>query len=218
MAAEFEFVFHRERRSGKGGACIAGLGGVLETEIVAELRMDRGSTRLQRRHHVHDGGQFFPVDQNEIDGVLRLRTRGRHHCCDRFTLVAGMIGGEHVLNCGFMTRAMRRHRMHGFADLGDFSTGDDPHHAGRLFRHGRIDAVDPGMAVRAADEGDMQHVRHGDVVGIPSLAVDQPADIGPRDRLADKAGAASVCRAHAASPVLPPARDFAVASTASMMA
>ena len=56
MATEFEFMFNRERRRRERRVDVTGPRRMLETEIIAQLRMDRRRTRLKRLHHIHDGG------------------------------------------------------------------------------------------------------------------------------------------------------------------
>ena len=212
VAAEFEFMFDRERCRRQPRCRIAGNGRMLETQIVAELGMDRHRRRVERFHHIHDDGQLFPVHHHQIDGVFRFRPRRRHDGGDGFALITGAVDRQHVLRCGFMTGPVRRDGNHGLADRGHFRTGHDTHDAGRPGGHGRLDALDAGVAVRAAHEGDVQHVRHGDIVGVASAAVDQAADVGPGDPRADETFGVSVRRAHTAALV------FAVASTASTIA
>ncbi len=213
VTPEFEILFDRERRIRQRHRCVTGDGGVFETPVVAEIWMNRRRRRIQRLQDIHHGRQFLVLDDHQIGGVFRLGAARGDDGGDGFALVTGMIDRHGMLRRGFVTRPMRGDGHHGFAYLGDLGRRDDADHARRFRCHGCVDTVDPGVTIGAAHEGDVQHVGHGNVVGIASAPVNEPFDVGPRDPLADQsAGAVSVGRRHA------PALFFMVSSTASTIA
>jgi hypothetical protein len=71
------------------------------------------------------------------------------------------------------------------AHLGDVVARENANDARDLGCRLAVDGQDPRMGVRAANEGDMHHPRHVDVVGVPSPSIGEPADFPPRNRFSD---------------------------------
>ena len=128
-----------------------------EEDIVAPVLVNQRAAGLARLAHVVDGGQRLEVERHrgcDIFGLgPRLRHAHRHHLTD----MADLAGREHGL-------------------LGDLETGQRRHRADRLhigqiicrednvtIALGNVDAFDPGMRQRAANEGNVLKARQPDV-------------------------------------------------------
>jgi hypothetical protein len=115
---------------------------------------------------------------------------------------------------------MREHANPGRNDRGEFLAGDDSDDARHLLGGLRIDRHDLRMRVRRAHEHHMRHARQFEIADIEPAALQQPVEIGPRNRLAD-IGIRPVELGQRFALLLvhePPLRALAVASTASTIA
>ena len=68
--------------------------------------------------------------------------------------------------------------------VGDVGAGEDGHHAGHRGRGRGVDGQDPGVGVWAAQDRQVGHARHLDVVEIAALAGDEALVLPPLERSA----------------------------------
>ena len=129
--------------------------------------------------HVRHGGQLFPVDRDQLDGVLGLRPGRCDNGDDGFALPADFIPGERVLRRRAVARKWREPRLPWLADRGEVVAGHHRDHAGRLLCRRGVDAADARMRVRAAQKRDMADVGHVDVIGVAPPALGEAPGLSP---------------------------------------
>jgi hypothetical protein len=166
----------------------AGLPAV-EDEVEAGVRVqvvvDQVGAVLDGLLHVQDRRQDVVVDVDQLDGVLcgdlAARDDQRHglaHVVDRVDGDRGVSGVDHV--GGDRPRAGDRALL-----VREVPTREDGDDARGLLGRADVDAGDPRVRDRAADDGDVQHAGQDHVVGPRRPAGDQPGVLLASAGLAD---------------------------------
>jgi len=185
MAREGEAALRDMRRPGKRGLRVAGpdRGGI--GEIAAEFRMGRRGVLVQGA--VADCGrrQRLPLDGNCGRGVFGERAAGGDHRGDGVALPDRAVHRDGMLRRRDQRWQMIHFPLPGGADRRNVGPGEHSctRHGGE--RRRGIDLHDPGMRVRAPDEGEVEQAGKPEVVGIPAAAGGKPpcaaARQGPPD-------------------------------------
>ena len=156
-------------------------------DVGAELVVDQRCAVLRRRLDVHRCGQRLVVHLDELRRVLRAGARLGDDHGHAVALVPRLFGRERKVRA---VLHVLRHRpgagqtgLPVVCEIGAGERGDD---ALRGARRGNVDALHPGVRVRAADDGHPDHARERDVVDVRSappeqgrvlLALDARADV-----------------------------------------
>ena len=195
----------------------------LETQIVAERRVDHRSCRVECGFRIGDGGKFLISHVNQFAAVLGFGAAARDHGAHCFALPARHVDGDRRLRRRFQPFEMCQYADPRRHHLGEFRAGNNGDDAGRFSCRICRDCRDSRMRVRRAYECDMRHAGQDDVADVGATALRQPRQIGPRHRAADigvrpvergENGRRIVDDFHLAAP----ARACATDSTASTMA
>ena len=172
---------------------IADLELAFEAQIVAELGMDHRRCRIERGLRIGDGRQRFVVDLDELNGVFGFRARAGDDGADRLALPADAVDGDSVLRRRFQALQVREHADPGADHLASSAPVTTATTPGAVFAAARLDALDPRMRMRRAQEGRMQHTGQHDIADIlrrgPASAVAGSA-AAPNGRYRNWAGRA----------------------------
>ena len=109
MPAKDELRFHHLVGAGKRRIDGAGVVVALESEVVAERRMDHRGFRIERGAHVRHRLQLLVFHRDEFRGILGYRAAGRHDGRDGLTLPADAINRDRMLRRRLQTLQMRQH-------------------------------------------------------------------------------------------------------------
>ena len=147
----------------------------VERLVVRRVLMELGSALVHRLVRLHDHRQRLVVHLDQLQRVLCGVPAVRHHDRDGVSLVS-----DHVVRDRRMVDRLEvRVRYQPCAgdgvelgvDVRAGEHGDYPVHRGRG-RH--VDRLDPGVCVRAAQDGRVRHAGQRDVVRVACGARDQP--------------------------------------------
>ncbi len=92
----------------------------LESEIVAERRMNDRGFRIERGAHIRHRFEFLVLDVDDFRRILGDRPARRHDGCNSFALPADAIDRDSMLRCGLQAFQMREHADPGRDDGGEF--------------------------------------------------------------------------------------------------
>ena len=160
---------------------IAGLPGLVTVNIgdavvgLALVVADDRCARIHRALGIHDRLEWFVVDVDELDGVLRDVPRLGDDVCDLLALEADLVGGEHrlgVVRQGWhpgevvTEQARARDALEILASQYGNDTGQGQGRRG-------IDGLDAGVRPGAAQDGTVEHAGEIDVVDVVALAPDE---------------------------------------------
>ncbi len=181
-------------RLGEGGV---DRGLVADMPVIAEIARRRvPDARLARPHRVLDRGggrERLVADSDQLRRFLRLRPGSGDDHRDGIADVADALDGEdRVRRLGHGRAVLRLHapaagqgaHTRGL-QIGARIDGDD---AGRRLGARRVDALDLGMGMRAAQEHRVQLARPVDVVGVVALAGEEAEILLSAHRRADRGG------------------------------
>ena len=181
-----EAVVHQFQRCHMGCVLERRIGGFgvgaelpIVAEVVGQIVVHLGCTRLKRLGHVHHGGQFLDVQHDGLGGGARLFKAVGHN------------GGDGIAHMAHLALSQNRVRrfLHDFAMLvrhlptaGQTAhtfkilAGEDAHHTRHAFGGAGVDVVDPAMRHVGAQEVHIGLAMYVDVVGIIAGA-GQKADV-----------------------------------------
>ncbi len=140
--------------------------------------VDLGSAWRLCAGGVDDGREFFVLDLNQLGGVTRLILGLGNDDSYRIAYESRHISGQRRIGCGPHRRTILR-VDHPAADqatnlvLGQLRAGEHAYDTWRAERRGRVDAHDPRVGVRAADELRIGGILHRNIVGVVALAGDE---------------------------------------------
>lgn len=196
---------------GKGGVDIAvgHLVGVCRVPFYRVVELCRSLGRgLVDGHH---RGERLVLHGDQLGRVLGLRAAGGDHDRDGLALVAHAIGRQRRIYRCHQTRKRDR-EVELLNIVGDVGAGEHGRHARRAPGGRRIDQPDPGMGLRAPQEGDMQQPAGIDVVDVSAAACEHAVVLLARGARANESCSRVAQRgAHTTAP----ASVAAAASTAS---
>ncbi len=209
---------------GFGEGRVDGIGAefALETDVVAELRMDDVFAG-ERLLHVADHRQFLPFGLHQLQRVFALRAAFGDDRRHRLALAAGAFDRDGELRRRLDAFQVAEHRDPGLAVMGDRAPVEHRDDAGRGRSLRQIEALQPRVRVGAAKEHHMRELRKAQVVDIGAAALQQALRVRARHALADIAlvdgGAGRVQRQFGARVHLRPSRrEASTSSTASTIA
>ena len=134
--------------------------------------------------------QRLVVDVDEVQGVVGLVGGLRDHDRDDVAHVAHGVARHHgVLGHLQVGVGQEPRARHGLQVAGRVGSGVDGEHAGRGLRRGRVDALDAGVRVRAAQHDRVHHAGQLDVVGEGAGAGEQARILAAADGGTEDAGA-----------------------------
>ena len=162
----------------------------LEGEVARDLVPHLGRPRGDRRRRPRHRRQRRVVDRHGLSGIARTMGGLGDDQRDRVTDVAHPVDGK---------RPARRIGALAAVLVGDLGgTRDRPKAGGTIVRTGQhreharhrhrpthVDALDPCMRVRRADEAGIGLLRQGEVVDVLAAAGEEPVVLDAADRLAD---------------------------------
>ncbi len=167
------------------GKCLGGLAAFqreIEGDVVAELRVDDGGARRERRNLVGDDGQRLPFDGHELGRILRFgaavgddRDRPADPARPRAPLPADACGAD---RCPGRCSATPTNGSHLGLMSAAVKTAATP---GACFA-AAVSIDETCMGMGAADEADVQHARQLDVVDEAAMAAEQALELPPRMR------------------------------------
>ncbi len=188
VAAELEGLLDDEVGLGEGRVDGAGVDGLAEGEVVAELGMQHGRLGIERGGLVGDGRQLLPFNLDELGGVLGLGAGAGDDHGDRLADPAGAIHRQRILRRRLHAGEAGQRADPGAGDeLGQLGAGHDEGDARLAPGLARVDGEDLGVGERAAQECGMQHARQREIVGIAAAAGHRALGAGSRQRAADVA-------------------------------
>ena len=167
-------------RLGERGVDIAVAEQPVAGEVARHLVVQLRCVRLERALRIDDRRQRLVLDLDQVDRILGDVAVARHDRRHRLTDEAGLVGRHAVV-------AHRRGRDDGEGrrPLGDLPPSQTADHAVEGERLAEIDACDPGVGVRAAEDRRMMDVRNLEVVDERAAAGQQPRILMPRNALTD---------------------------------
>ena len=139
---------------------------------------------LQRLLRIDENGQLVVLDLDQFGGVARQLARRRAHGCDRLAHVPHATDRERVVLD--VPARLDRHLEERIRVNRDLVAGDRPVNAVELEGSGDVDRDDLRVRVGRAHEVDVAHSVPAHVVEEGALALDEPAVLLARDRLADE--------------------------------
>ena len=144
-------------------------------------------TAGDRQFDVGHVRQRLVVDLDELGCVLRLNACLGHDDRDAVAGEPRLVDGErevldHLDVVGHGPEARQAVRP----DVGEIGPGEGGDDAGRLARLRQVDACDRRVRVRATDDDRMHHPGRGEVVGVRSLAGEEPCVLLARNGGADR--------------------------------
>ena len=162
----------------------------LEDDVVRGVLVELRRTRLDGLLGVDDRRQRLPLDVDRLERVDGLLGRLGDDRGDPFPRPLDAVGRERsrrvdvVLDAGGPAgRPGHRQRV-----VRDVRPDDDRHDAGHRLGRRDVDRADVGVRVRAAQDGQVGHPSHLDVVEIAALAGDEPWILDALDRGAENVG------------------------------
>ena len=185
VAAEDENLLDDLVRFLESPVHLADIEDTLESEVVAELGMDDRRFRVERRLRIGDDRELLIVDDEQFGGVFGKRPRLGDDRRHGLALPAGAVDGDCVLRRRFQPLQMRQDADPRRADFRDLRPRDDGDDARRGPCRLAIDAGDPRVGMRRADEDDMPHARQDEVADILSATLQKPLEIGARNGAAN---------------------------------
>ena len=185
MAGEAKAALDDRVGRGERGLDVAGRDFAPIEQVVAELGMQHRRVGRQRVLELAHHRKLVPVDPHQLRRILGDGTGLRGDCDDRLTLPAGALDRERVLR----RRAQRRSVGHGAPPRrhppGELGAGDHAGDAVEGQRLGAVDAVDPGMGVRASHKGQADHAGQRQIIDIGAAPGDRAARTWPGQRASD---------------------------------
>ena len=163
---------------GEGRVDAAGVEAAREAEVVTQLGVDDGRASVQSSFHVDYGLQPLDLHVHQLQGVLGLLARLRHHGHHRLTLPAGPFDRQRILRRRLHAGQVRQGGDPRLAHGRDVAPVRDHHHAGHAARGVGIDADDAAVRQRTAPEHDVRHARQLEVVDVHPLPLHQAARTG----------------------------------------
>ena len=143
-----------------------------------------GRERGQRIDHDR---QRIVVDHDELQRVLRDRAARRDDCRDRFPDEPHPVAGEHApferLHTGQRQPVCHRPGAGGI----EVGLGHDGHDTGKRHRRAHVDAQDPRVGARAAQDRDVAQTRDVMVGEVTPATAREPRVLAPLDAVADHA-------------------------------
>ena len=159
----------------------------------------------------HHGRQHVVVDADPVDGVLGDVAVDRHDHRDRLADVVDLVAGQGVLGAAVGERGVRDQQRQRLGHRPDeVLVGVDGHDPLDVEDGVDVDREDPGVGVRAAQDGGVQRAGH-QVVGVLALPAQQPVVLDALDGLAEELGG------HGCSPSGPSRTISAARHTAETM-
>ena len=152
-----------------GGGLVAGL--PVEAVVVGlavQVGADHGGVGRQGAAYVDHRRQRVVLDVDQLEGVARGVAVLGHHEGDLLALEPHLVGGQHRLH------VVGQGRHPGQPLLGQVRTGDDRLHLRVRQRGAGVDADDPGVRQRRAQDREVQHALQLDVVDVLAHAADEP--------------------------------------------
>ena len=186
VAAEAVAFFEHYVGVGECGIHLAVVHVSAEADVVTQLRMDHDLAR-KGFVHVHDRGQRLPVGCDQFARVLGLRARLGHDRRNCFTLPACTVDCERILRRRLQALEVGEHPDPWGAVLGYCAAIDYGDNARRSARFRKIQALDPCVRVRAAQEHDVRKARETQIVDEGAAALQEALGIGARLGFADVA-------------------------------
>ena len=164
--------------------------GPVVNDVIGCLRVKLRRAVRHRVAHIDHRRQFLIVDDDGFGGIAGLVARFGDHDRD------GLADKAHGLRRHRRPRAHLHRRAvlgmdHPAADqvadlvIDDLPAGQHADHARHLHRFGAVDALHPGMGMRAADERGIGHAMQADVIHIAALAGDETLVFLANDPCAD---------------------------------
>ncbi len=142
--------------------------GHIRCDIRAHVLVHQRHPGLQGLLELHHGRQRLVVDVDVLQRVLGHVAGHGHDQCHRLADMAHLAVGQRDLRPLVENHPLDRRRRHQqrprLPVVAQILGREDRDHALALEHPRRVDAEDAGMRVRAAQEGDMRHLRQLDVV------------------------------------------------------
>ena len=162
----------------------------LEDDVARRVLVELHGARLGRGLRVDHHGQRLVVDDDGLQGIDRLGGRLGDHRRHALAGPLDAVGGQDARRVDVVLDA--RHAAgrpgHGQRVVGDVGAGEDGDHAGHGACRRRVDGPDVGVGVRAAQDRQVGHARHLDVVEVAALAGDEARVLDPLDGGAEDVG------------------------------
>jgi hypothetical protein len=148
---------YRDFGRARGALDVAAFEAALEVEVVAPLLVDQGRAAAHVAQRVDHGVEHLVIDGNQCCEVFGLAASRCDAGGDRFADIARLIGGQR--RPGRRFRARRLSDNADRLDLRQVRRGKDA----ALALGWRRDPANPGMRMRAADEGHLHRAGEFDV-------------------------------------------------------
>ena len=139
----------------------------LEHDVVGPVLVDERCARLERRHHVDDGGQLLEVDLDQRRDVLGFRAGRRNAHRDELADLAHLVLREDVLRRRL--EALQRRVGDDRLDAGEVVDREDR----VLVAGGLADGADARVRDRRTHERDVEHSDHADVADVLAAAAEE---------------------------------------------
>ena len=160
--------------------------------------VERGIAAFRRALQVVDRFQRLVDDLDAGGGVGGLRGGLRGDGCDRLSRVERPSQREDGVRAAPVDRQPRPADALQHRAVLHVVPRDDGEHAGHRQRLARVDALDAGVGVRAADDGGVRHLRQRHIADERAAASEKAVVLEAQDRLSGVGGARVVrCRSHA---------------------
>ena len=197
QAVVAQVELHRVRGGGEGGVdrfAIADL--PVEGDVAGGVLVDRGRAVIERGHDVGHRVERLVVDGDPFGGVAGEVAVLRHDDSHSIADVADRVGRDHRVSRSLQVWQQPADRDHaGNAGRRDVARREHGENAGKRLGGGGVDAADPGMSVRAANDRGMRHAGGLEVVGVLAAAGDERRVFPALDR-----GAEYPCHVSSSSP------------------
>ena len=185
VAIGVEALPQDEGRPGKGAVDVSDGGRQPHHRVVTELLVDEGRPGLHRGLGIDHRLERLVLDLDQLGAILgdvaAVGEHRRHRLADVADLADGHARPLALLEHGRREDLLAERQTHGLERGRDVLAGEDAAHAGQPERRAGVDAGDPGVRVRTADEGDVQGSRQPDVIHVLRLPAQEAWVFHPLD-------------------------------------
>ena len=157
-------------------------------DVARHVVVDQRLAGLVGNPKVDDGWQGLPIHLDQPDGIFGDVPIGGHDHGHGFADVAHLVGGQRPLGAAVGQARVRNHQRGGLVEVAQVGGGVDGAHARVGPRRRRVDARDPGVAIRAAQDRRVEHAGRVDIVDVRPQPAQQPRILVSTNRRHRSAG------------------------------